>query len=202
MLEEAPPGRGACSRRVTCRPARARWIAATRPFDPAPTTTTRRSRLIVSLSRLYAQASSPIGTTPLSAIGSIARSAGTTVLSIRATPPTARSRRRRGDRGRAGQQSWISCDRVSTSVPSRSVPVTARRQSMQRAWLRLSSRPVALALAVYLVVDVAYFGVHVIPDIGQTCACRAGGDPTSYMWFLSWWPHALLHGINPFVTNV
>ena len=22
------------------------------------------------------------------------------------------------------------------------------------------------------------------------------------MWFFAWWPHALLHGLNPFVTHV
>ena len=27
------------------------------------------------------------------------------------------------------------------------------------------------------------------------------GDPTIYIWSLAWWPHALLHGLNPFVTN-
>ena len=43
-LVDAPPGRGACSRTVTSNPARARWIAQTRPVEPAPTTITRRSR--------------------------------------------------------------------------------------------------------------------------------------------------------------
>ncbi|MDQ6806112.1 MAG: hypothetical protein M3065_14400, partial [Actinomycetota bacterium] len=72
----------------------------------------------------------------------------------------------------------------------------------ERAWRWLGRHPLALALSVYLAVDIAYFGARVIPNIGHTCACRAGADPTSYMWFLAWWPHALLHGINPFVTNV
>jgi hypothetical protein len=47
-----------------------------------------------------------------------------------------------------------------------------------------------LALALYLIVDLAYFGARTIPEIGHTCACRAGADPTTYMWFLAWWPHA------------
>ena len=26
-------------------------------------------------------------------------------------------------------------------------------------------------------------------------------DSSAFMWFLAWWPHALLHGLNPFVTH-
>lgn len=73
--------------------------------------------------------------------------------------------------------------------------------AFRRAGQRLAFHPLALAVLVYLVVDIGYFGARVIPHIGGMCACRAGADPTSYMWFLAWWPHALLHGINPFVTN-
>ncbi len=73
---------------------------------------------------------------------------------------------------------------------------------IRRAWQRLTRHPALLALAAYLAVDIAYFGTRVIPHIASTCACRAGADPTGYMWFLAWWPHALAHGINPFVTNV
>lgn len=68
-------------------------------------------------------------------------------------------------------------------------------------WVVDGRRHLALALLIYAVIDIAYFGASVIPDIGRTCACRAGADPTAYMWFLAWWPHALLHGINPFVTS-
>src|SRR5665213_4345630 len=45
-LEDAPPGRGACSQTVTSSPARARLIAHTRPVEPAPITTTRLSRVM------------------------------------------------------------------------------------------------------------------------------------------------------------
>ncbi len=41
----APPGVGACSSTVTSMPWEARWIAATRPLCPAPTT---RARFIIS----------------------------------------------------------------------------------------------------------------------------------------------------------
>jgi hypothetical protein len=28
-----------------------------------------------------------------------------------------------------------------------------------------------------------------------------GPDPLAYVWFLHWWPFAIAHGLNPFVTN-
>ena len=43
---DAPPGRGACSSTVTSSPARARLIAQTKPQEPAPMTSTRRSVIL------------------------------------------------------------------------------------------------------------------------------------------------------------
>ena len=28
-----------------------------------------------------------------------------------------------------------------------------------------------------------------------------GEDPLQWMWFLAWWPHAILHGLNPLHPN-
>lgn len=28
-----------------------------------------------------------------------------------------------------------------------------------------------------------------------------GSDPTGFIWLLSWWPYAISHGINPFITH-
>ena len=83
-----------------------------------------------------------------------------------------------------------------------SARVREESSTFERPWRRVARRPLALALLVYLAVDIVYFGARVIPDIGRTCACGSGADPSSYMWFLAWWPHALLHGMNPFVTDV
>src|SRR5579871_6120289 len=77
-LDDAPPGCAACSRTVTSIPARARLIAHTSPFDPAPTTNTRRSEPI----RYPAAA----GDAPVSAVASLAgqRTAGGTYPRSRA----------------------------------------------------------------------------------------------------------------------
>ncbi len=29
-----------------------------------------------------------------------------------------------------------------------------------------------------------------------------GSDPQLFVWSLGWWPHAVIHGLNPFVTHV
>jgi hypothetical protein len=57
-----------------------------------------------------------------------------------------------------------------------------------------------VAFALFLAIDLAYFGGALL-DLRHRCACAAGTDPETYMWFLSWWPHAILHGHNPFVTS-
>ena len=62
-------------------------------------------------------------------------------------------------------------------------------------------RPWLVALFAYLALDLVYFGIPVLPHLGSACACGVGGDPPTYMWFMSWWPHALLHGHNPFLTD-
>ncbi len=56
-------------------------------------------------------------------------------------------------------------------------------------------------MLLYAVFDIAYFGRSTLLELDTSCACRWGADPTVYMWFLAWWPHALLHGINPFFTH-
>ena len=60
----------------------------------------------------------------------------------------------------------------------------------------------AAALGLYAAVSIGYFGVHVVPHLGsKDVGLPEWGDPTIIMWGLAWWPHALLHGLNPFFTN-
>jgi hypothetical protein len=58
------------------------------------------------------------------------------------------------------------------------------------------------ALGLYVVVALATIGRGVLVHPGRDCAClSAGSDPEIFMWSLAWWPHALLHGINPFFSH-
>jgi hypothetical protein len=75
------------------------------------------------------------------------------------------------------------------------------RLAQAQRWLSDARGQLIVALLVYAAIDFGYFAAPVVPHIGRECACAGGGDPFDYMWFLAWWPHALLHGQNPFITH-
>jgi hypothetical protein len=52
----------------------------------------------------------------------------------------------------------------------------------------------------YLAVSFAYFAIPVLPHFGRDLI-GTGSDPQLFVWSLGWWPHAILHGENPFVTH-
>ncbi len=57
------------------------------------------------------------------------------------------------------------------------------------------------AFCLYLVLSILFFGRLLVGDftggyIGQSA------DPSTFMWFLVWWPHAIRNHLNPFFTNV
>ncbi|MBV8481032.1 MAG: hypothetical protein JOY72_12105 [Actinobacteria bacterium] len=66
----------------------------------------------------------------------------------------------------------------------------------------MRARPTAnlLVLAGYAAISFAFFGIRLLPDpthivVGTT------SDTELYVWSFDWWPHAILHGQNPFVTH-
>ncbi len=61
--------------------------------------------------------------------------------------------------------------------------------------------PQVFAFAAYLLLGIFTIGWHAISHFQNVCACEGIEDPASYMWALTWWPHALAHGLNPFVTH-
>jgi hypothetical protein len=56
-------------------------------------------------------------------------------------------------------------------------------------------------LLFYLLMGVLTIGRHAIAHPRTVCACVGSGDPASYMWAMYWWPHALIHGLNPFESH-
>ena len=71
-----------------------------------------------------------------------------------------------------------------------------------RDWLASGRRQAATALALYVVISIGYFGVHVLPHLASTYVGLPNWtDPTVNVWSLAWWPYALLHGMNPLVTH-
>lgn len=42
---------------------------------------------------------------------------------------------------------------------------------------------------------------HAVAHLGTTISGNGVADQTQFMWAMWWWPHAILHGLNPFVTH-
>ncbi len=42
---------------------------------------------------------------------------------------------------------------------------------------------------------------QVIVHLGSVCACDGTSDSTQYIWALVWFPHAILHGLNPLYSH-
>jgi hypothetical protein len=75
-----------------------------------------------------------------------------------------------------------------------------RADSRWPVWLQGQKGGLLAAILVFTALSMVYFG-GALTDPAHRCACWAGADPETYMWFLSWWPHAILHGHNPFETT-
>jgi hypothetical protein len=55
---------------------------------------------------------------------------------------------------------------------------------------------------VYLVASVLLFGVPVLPHPAGTYLGKPSADSFLFLWSLGWWPHAVQHAVNPFLTKV
>ena len=68
-------------------------------------------------------------------------------------------------------------------------------RSMKSAIIR--HLPAAAAGLIYLLLSLLYFGTA--GDYG--CMYFGYGlDPVQFIWFLNWWPWAIAHGLNPFIS--
>lgn len=59
--------------------------------------------------------------------------------------------------------------------------------------------PALSAFAVYVGAALVMFARPLLESHGEIAGF--GADPQIFVWGLAWWPHALLHGINPFFTR-
>jgi hypothetical protein len=82
---------------------------------------------------------------------------------------------------------------VTSTAPSvaASGPSETRRHLSGATW----------SLGVYLLLSICLFGLPVIAHFGSHIIAVDDGDPSVIMYWFAWWPHALLHGINPFTTH-
>jgi hypothetical protein len=56
-------------------------------------------------------------------------------------------------------------------------------------------------LGLYTLLALLLFGLPVLGHFGSRAIAGDDIDSSQFMWFLAWWPHALLHGLNPFETH-
>jgi hypothetical protein len=54
---------------------------------------------------------------------------------------------------------------------------------------------------VYSLLSLLMFGLPIVAGPQHTILAADEIDSSQFMWFYGWWPHALLHGLNPFVTH-
>jgi len=57
------------------------------------------------------------------------------------------------------------------------------------------------AFALYLTISIIVFGRGLLGYLSDFYFGK-GVDPGLMMWSLVWWPHALAHGVNPFLTKI
>ena len=58
----------------------------------------------------------------------------------------------------------------------------------------------ATIFIVYILISLAYFGFPTL-NSPQTRYVGMNADPTLFIWFIEWWPFAIIHHLNPFVTT-
>jgi hypothetical protein len=57
------------------------------------------------------------------------------------------------------------------------------------------------SLGGYTVLSLLLFGLPVLGHFGSRIIASDAIDSSQFMWFFAWWPHAIIHGLNPFVTH-
>jgi len=80
-------------------------------------------------------------------------------------------------------------------------PLNQNLQSQNPSAASAGDRNGLLAFSVYLLFWFAFFGRPLIGHFGDFRA-KADVDPTLYAWYLVWWPYALVHRLNPFLTDL
>jgi hypothetical protein len=68
------------------------------------------------------------------------------------------------------------------------------------SWFDLRSRPASAAFAIFLGLSFVFFGLRLVLESGSQYI-GSYDDPQIPIWSFAWWPHALLHGENPFFTH-
>lgn len=81
--------------------------------------------------------------------------------------------------------------------------VTARPVGgpVPRVSSRLRKRDHLWPLGLYTLLSLGLFGYPILLHLGSRIIASDPIDSSQFIWFFAWWPYALLHGLNPFVTH-
>src|SRR5438105_12292454 len=58
------------------------------------------------------------------------------------------------------------------------------------------------AFLLYVLVELLLFGRTVLPHMSTSFMGASEGDLKWVVWSVEWWPHAVAHGLNPFLPRV
>jgi hypothetical protein len=96
------------------------------------------------------------------------------------------------------QISKIPCNFSVSKNPFKDGDVTPNdpKSRITRVLAKLLRLP-GFVLLLYVMLSLAYFGTT--GNYGRMYF-GVGADPGSFIWFLNWWPWAIAHGLNPFVS--
>jgi hypothetical protein len=87
-------------------------------------------------------------------------------------------------------------------APAAGARVPARGRWGFLARLETTAGGTGGSLVLYLALSLALFGLHALRHPASQIVASDELDSSQFMWFFAWWPHALLHGLNPFVTHL
>jgi len=59
-----------------------------------------------------------------------------------------------------------------------------------------------IALGIYQIIAILFFGIPVLGHPREVYVGSASTDPSVFMWLLVWWPYAITHHVNPFITRL
>ena len=79
----------------------------------------------------------------------------------------------------------------ASAVPTGRLWSVRRRSAWDSVW----------PLGLYAVLSFLLFGLPILDDPTGDIIAADEIDSSVFMWFYGWWPHALLNGLNPFVTG-
>ena len=88
--------------------------------------------------------------------------------------------------------------RVSPSDSQATLPSAGMADLAQAE--RVSDRFGCVALVFYAAISVFVFARSLLSDFANSYVGQ-GPDPSAFMWLLVWWPHAISHRLNPFLTH-